>query len=101
MTETKTYTVLRAMHGDGRDYARGDTREMTATDAAALVKGGALALEGEDAAIRKPAVQHTFGARPSAVNDGGYTTAIGDGIITPDAPASAAPAAPRRKGAQG
>jgi hypothetical protein len=101
MTETKTFIVKRAMHGDGKDYARDDTREMTEIDAAPLLRSGALARPGEEPATRKPAVQHTFGTRPSVVNDGGYTTAIGDGIITPDAPAPAAPAASRRKGAQG
>jgi hypothetical protein len=58
---TKTYTVHRSMHGDGRDYEPGDTRELDEIDAAALVESGALSLEGEDPRVREPAVRNTFG----------------------------------------
>lgn len=75
MTTKKTYTVHRAMHGDGRDYARGDTREMTESDAAPLVKTGALALEGEVPLERGEPVIHTFGTAPSEVET--YTSATG------------------------
>lgn len=93
MTDTKTFTVHRAMHGDGRDYARGDTRKMTELDAAPLVKSGALSPEGEDPAIREPAVQHTFGQRPSEVNERGYVAATGEGIQPPKpAPVKVKPA---------
>lgn len=61
MADMKTYTVHRAMHGDGRDYERGDTRDMTEIDAAALVESGALSLEGENPAVRTSSVRHTFG----------------------------------------
>lgn len=92
MAEKKTYTVHRAMHGDGKDYARGDTREMTEAEAAPLVASGALALEGDDAAVREPGVQHTFGRAPSKVNDGGYVAATGEGILPPRATPAAKPA---------
>ncbi|WP_347091676.1 hypothetical protein [Sphingomonas parapaucimobilis] len=83
MAEKKTYTVHRSMHGDGKDYARGDTREMTETDAAPLVALGSLSLEGDEPTDRPAAVKHTFGQEPSKVNDGGYTTATGDGVVVP------------------
>ncbi len=38
----KTYTVARAMTADGKDYARGDVRELTEGDAAHLLASGAL-----------------------------------------------------------
>ena len=79
MADKKTYTVHRAMHGDGKDYARGDTREMTEADAATLLASGALSEKGKDPAERVPAVRHTFGSERSAVNEGGYTDASGDG----------------------
>ncbi len=87
MTEKK-FTVHRAMHADGRDYERGDTRTMTEADAAPLVKSGALSPEGEEPAQRAAAVEHTFGQRPSEVNDGGYTSATGEGITLPRTPAA-------------
>lgn len=91
MADKLTYTVHRAMHGDGKDYARGDTRELTEIDAAPLVATGALSLKGEDPVTREPAVRHTFGTEPSKVNDGGYTTATGEGIsIKPTATAKPA-----------
>jgi hypothetical protein len=93
MADKKTYTVHRAMHGDGKDYERGDTREMTEADAAPLVELGALSIKGSDPADRPAAVRHTFGQEPSAVNDGGYTVATGDGVV---APRTATPATPRR-----
>lgn len=88
MAEKKSYTVHRSMHGDGKDYARGDTRELTEVEAAPLVKTGALSLEGEDPATREPAVRHTFGQEPSQVNEGGYTTATGEGVKLEPAAAS-------------
>lgn len=87
MADKKSYTVHRAMHGDGKDYVRGDTREMTEVEAAPLVKTGALALKGEAPAAREPGVRHTFGQAPSQVNEGGYTTATGEGV--PSAPRAA------------
>lgn len=62
MANMKTYTVHRGMHGDGRDYVPGDTRELTEADAAVLVESGALSLEGEEPKVREPAVRNTFGA---------------------------------------
>lgn len=89
MADKHTYTVNRAMHGDGKDYARGDTRELTETDAATLIATGALSLKGKVPVEREPAVRHTFGQEPSAVNEGGYTTATGEGIsVTPAKPAA-------------
>jgi hypothetical protein len=58
---TKTYAVHRSMHGDGRDYEPGDTRELEEVDAADLVASGALSLEGEEPIVPEPAVRHTFG----------------------------------------
>lgn len=49
---TKTYRVARAMTSNGKDFARGDKREMTEVDAAELVAGGALV---EVKAAAKPA----------------------------------------------
>jgi hypothetical protein len=95
MADKHTYTVNRAMHGDGKDYARGDERQLTETDAAALIATGALSLKGKDPAEREPAVRHTFGTEPSAVNEGGYTTATGGAIASPRAPASKS--APKNK----
>lgn len=85
MAAKETYIVNRAMHGDGRDYARGDTRQLTETDAAPLVATGALSRKGEKPAEREPAVRHTFGQEPSKLNDEGYTTAVGEGIQLPRA----------------
>jgi hypothetical protein len=94
MADKKSYTVNRAMHGDGKDYERGDTRQMAEADAAALVATGALSEKGKAAAEPAPAVVHTFGQEPSAVNDAGYTTATRDGIIAGrPAAASSAPKA--------
>lgn len=60
-TTKQKYTVHRAMHGEGRDYARGDTRELTEVEAAPLVATGALAKQGEVPLERGEPVQHTFG----------------------------------------
>lgn len=87
MSEKKTYIVNRAMHGDGKDYARGDTRQLIETDAAALVQSGALTEKGGKVADREPAVRHTFGSEPSKVNDDGFTLAIGDGVAAVRKPA--------------
>lgn len=84
MSSKQIYIVTRAMHGDGKDYARGDTRQLSETDAAPLVAAGALAKEGEEPTAREPAVRHTFGTEPSKVNDQGYTSASGEGIKAPD-----------------
>ena len=65
MSDKHQYTVHRAMHGDGKDYERGDTREMTEVDAAPLVATGALAQKGEVPMERAPAVEHTFGRLPA------------------------------------
>jgi hypothetical protein len=65
MSDKHQYTVHRAMHGDGKDYERGDTREMTEVDAAPLVATGALARKGEVPMERAAAVEHTFGQRPA------------------------------------
>jgi hypothetical protein len=77
----KSYTVHRAMHCDGKDYARGDVREMSETDAAALVGLGALSEVGTHPVTRDPAVLHTFGTQPSEVTERGYTTATGKGVV--------------------
>ncbi len=82
MAEKQTYDVHRAMHGDGKDYARGDTRQMTEVDAADLVARGALSLKGEPPVERQPGVVHTYGAEPSALNDDGFILAIGDGVVS-------------------
>ncbi len=83
MADKKTYTVHRSMHGEGRDYERGDTRELTEADAAVLVASGALSPKGEDPIVPEHGIEHTFGAKPSAVNDGGYTSPGGEPIKTP------------------
>lgn len=88
MSEKKTYIVNRAMHGDGKDYARGDTRQLTETDAAALVQSGALTERGGKVADREPAVRHTFGSQPSKVNDDGFTLATGEGVTVARKPAA-------------
>lgn len=49
---TKTYRVARAMTSNGKDFARGDKRELTEHDAAPLVASGALV---EVKAAPKPA----------------------------------------------
>ncbi len=92
MSDKKTYTVHRAMHGDGKDYERGDTREMTEVDAAPLVASGALSPEGEEPVTRSGGVQHTFGTKPSEVNERGYTAATGEGILPPRAAPARKPA---------
>lgn len=61
MAGMKTYAVHRSMHGDGRDYEPGDTRELLEIDAADLVESGALSLVGEEPKVRNPAVVNTFG----------------------------------------
>lgn len=65
MSDKHEYTVHRAMHGDGKDYERGDTREMTEVDAAPLIASGALARKGEVPMERAAPVTHTFGQRPA------------------------------------
>lgn len=85
MATKNTYIVNRAMHGDGKDYARGDTRELSETDAAPLVATGALTKKGDKTAEREPAVRHAFGTQPSKINDEGYTSALGDVVETPTA----------------
>lgn len=92
MAKKLTYRVNRSMHGDGKDYARGDTRELTETDAAPLVATGALSLDGTNSVEREPAVKHTFGQEPSAVNEGGYTTATGKGVSASRVKPAAVPA---------
>lgn len=79
MAEKKSYTVHRAMHGEGRDYARGDTRDLTPADAAPLLAIGALAEKGKEPTEREPAVRHTFGAEK--VKAAEYTTATDKGVI--------------------
>ena len=44
MTDVKTYHVLREHHGD-KEYRRGDTREISPSDATQLVSLGVLSLE--------------------------------------------------------
>ncbi len=83
MSDKHTYTVHRAMHGDGKDYARGDTREMTELEAAPLVATGALAKKGEVPFERGAAVAHTFGAIKAQPGDT-YTPAIGAGVAVSD-----------------
>ncbi len=56
----KTYTVARAMTADGKDYARGDTRELSEGDAAHLLASGALT-EGK----AKPATEAKSAAAPT------------------------------------
>lgn len=90
---TKTYLVHRTMQDGAKEYLPGDTRDMTEGDAAELVALGALSIEGEYPADRAPAVRHTFGAEPSAVNDGGYTIADEGRAVTL---ASAAPASTKK-----
>lgn len=81
MTAKKSYTVHRSMHGEGRDYERGDTRKLTEADAAPLVATGALSPDGEEPIVREPGVQHLFGTGESDTANGGYTTATGDGVV--------------------
>ena len=97
MAEKQTYTVHRSMIGDGRDYNRGDTREMAPADAAEMIVSGALSEEGKGPLVREPSVRHTFGAEPSAVNDAGYTTPTGEGVVT-DRPAVDQVAVPAKVG---
>lgn len=85
----KKFTVHRSMHGDGRDYERGDTRVMSEADAAPLVATGALAPEGEDPLVPAAAVEHTFGQRASEVNERGYTSPSGEGVAVPRSPVTA------------
>ncbi|NJR80448.1 hypothetical protein [Sphingomonas corticis] len=80
MAEKKTYVVYRAMHGEGRDYARGDEREMTEADAATLVKSGALALKGEVPMERAEPVRHTFGTAKTSQRD--FVPAITDADVS-------------------
>lgn len=65
MADKQKYTVNRSMQDGPTSYERGDTREMTAVDAAPLLATGALSRHGEKPAERQPAVQHTFGAASS------------------------------------
>jgi len=80
MADKHTYTVNRAMHGDGRDYDRGDTRQLSEADAAPLIATGALSLKGEGPIEREPAVRHTFGTDAGAAPDH-YTTATVEGVV--------------------
>jgi hypothetical protein len=99
MTTTRTYTVHRTMQDGSTEYLPGSTREMTPADAAELVDIGALSVKGEKPTEREPAVRHTFGSEPSAVNDGGYTIADEGRAITSDKaqPAAAKTTAPKAK----
>jgi len=85
---TKTYTVHRAMHGNGRDYERGDTREMTEADAAEMVATGALSLEGEEPIGREPGIVHTYGEPHSTAPT--YVSAVTGEVV----PVVADPAEP-------
>lgn len=93
MAEKIKYTVNRSMQDGATSYNRGDTRELTAHDAAFLLASGALSLPGEEPAVREPGVQHTFGSRPSSVN--GYTSPSPETAIEVPTKASA-PAKPKR-----
>lgn len=89
MAEKHTYIVHRTMMGD-KEYQRGETRELTAAEAAPLIVSGALSKEGEEPQARDPAVQHTFGARKSEID--GYTSAAGESVkIVDHRPHAAAP----------
>ena len=81
MAEKQTYTVHRSMIGDGREYTRGDTREMAPADAAEMIASGALSEEGKEPLVREAGVRHTFGSEVSAVSEAGYTTPTGEGVI--------------------
>ncbi|MED5545792.1 MAG: hypothetical protein VYD90_11125 [Pseudomonadota bacterium] len=50
MPSPKTYTCLRAMTDNGKNYARGDEIELSDGDAAGLLKIGAIATETHAAA---------------------------------------------------
>ncbi len=93
MSDKKTYDVHRSMHGDGRDYGRGDTREMTEADAVGLVATGALSLKGQKPVEPTPAVEHTFGTAPSELNENGFTVAAGEGVKLPTSAKAAKPKA--------
>lgn len=79
--KTIDYVVHKDMHGDGRDWVRGDTRTMTEADAAPLVAVGALAKKGETPIERAAPVEHTFGTRPP--EDSVYIAVTGETVMTP------------------
>ena len=93
MADKIKYNVNRSMQDGATSYNRGDTRELTAHDAAPLVASGALSLPGDTPKVREPGVQHTFGSRPSSVE--GYTSASPETAIEiPTKPST--PAKPKR-----
>jgi hypothetical protein len=87
MADKKTYTVNRAMLGD-KDYARGDTRELTAAEAAPLLETGAISEKGKEPEEREPAVRHTFGTLKN--EDEGYVPATTDSVQLRDTRTKAA-----------
>lgn len=74
MADRQKYTVHRAMQGDDKAYERGDTRELSAADAAPLLASGAISLPGKEPVRRGAGVEHTFGARKN--EDSGFTSAL-------------------------
>lgn len=80
MADKKTYDVHRSMLGDGRDYERGDTREMMEADAAPLVASGALSPHGKPPIERDPAVLHTFGRMPLETQS--FVPAVADPAVS-------------------
>lgn len=94
MAEQNEYTVNRSMQGD-KDYERGDTRKMSAADAAPLLATGALSEKGKEPAEREPGVRHTFGSEPTEYE--GYTSASGEpSISVSDKRTSTKPAAAKK-----
>jgi hypothetical protein len=78
------FTVMREMHGD-REYAAGDTREMTAADAVGLVRAGALEPKGKEAKAAMEEIAgdaETWGVRPVRSS----SAAAGDQLLNPDDP---------------
>jgi hypothetical protein len=61
MSEKKKYEVHRSMQDGATEYNRGDTREMTAGDAAPLIASGALSEPGKKPHVRDGGVTHAFG----------------------------------------
>ena len=88
----KTYTVHRGMHGDGRDYEAGDTRELDEMDAKDLVESGALSLVGEPPATRESSVRHTFGTAEATGHISSTTATTDEKIVAPRAVKTAASA---------
>jgi hypothetical protein len=64
MTDVKTFHVLREHHGD-KEYRRGDTREISPSDAAQLVSLGVLALEAPSKAQRGAPANKAESGAPS------------------------------------